>query len=70
MAQVKSPKQIAAEYGICSRTLRTWISKIPFFQLQRQLSGEKKSKRIYTPREIQIIYEHYGDPGGSEKKSH
>jgi hypothetical protein len=41
-------------YGVCRTTLRSWLSKVP--------NLDQKNKKIFTPAEVKIIYEHLGTP--------
>lgn len=55
--QVKpySPGELAAQYGISTKTLRTWL------KMHRQYIGDRIGK-YYSALQIKIIYERLGVP--------
>lgn len=54
--QAYSPKQIKTLYNVGSKTWKSWLQPIC------KAVGELKGK-VYTPKQIQIIVEHLGEPG-------
>lgn len=49
-------KELAALYGISTKTLRTWL-------LMHQAHIGPKIGRYFTTRQVRIIFEHIGEPG-------
>lgn len=47
--------QLAQYYGIHLATLQIWLADIPGLEL-------RKGQRIFTPRQLRLIYEHLGEP--------
>ncbi len=46
---------LAKKYGISLRTLNNWLSQIPEL-------GDINKVRIFTPKQINTIYRHLGEP--------
>jgi len=42
-------------YGVCYNTMRKMLNEIPELEL-------KKGQRILTPKQLMIIYNHFGTP--------
>ncbi len=52
-------KELAALYGVSTKTLRTWM--VP----HKEMIGEKVS-RYYTALQVRIIFERLGEPPCAE----
>jgi hypothetical protein len=50
-----STKEVAEFYGICERTMKTWL--IPY---QNEIGP--RMGRFYTPKQVKIIFEKLGIP--------
>jgi len=50
----KSKKDLKTEYNVSYGTLKKWLDKIPGLI-------NDKSKKIFTPKEVQLIYHHLGN---------
>jgi len=55
--KAKSRQQIAAEYGICTKTLRRWI---------REKKLNIKSG-LLSPKDLDLIYQSFGNPNEIRK---
>ena len=55
MKKTASKTELAKLYGVHITTLMNWIKKIPNLKLT-------PNQRIFTPRQVQIIYDHLGEP--------
>lgn len=51
-----SHKELAAIYGVTTRTLSRWL--LPF----NQKINRRKGQKIYTPNQIKEIYKNIGEP--------
>jgi len=51
----KTKKELAQEYKIGMITFIRWLKKIPGFE-------QTSRKRIFTPAEVEKIYNHLGTP--------
>jgi transposase len=49
-----SKKEMTNMYGIHRFTFLKWIKKIPEIEINR--------KRLFTPKEVEIIFNHLGPP--------
>ncbi|MFT3979453.1 MAG: MerR family transcriptional regulator [Ferruginibacter sp.] len=49
-------KELAALYGVSTKTLRTWL-------LRHQQSIGPKSGRYFTSKQVRIIFDGLGEPG-------
>ncbi len=58
--QAKTKSQIAAEYHISTRTLKKWL--IPILPRLGITPRQYDRLRLFTPRQVQIIYDHLGSP--------
>lgn len=47
--------KLAKLYGVHPSTFNNWIKKIPNLKLM-------PNQRIFTPRQVEIIYNHLGEP--------
>ncbi|KAB2915144.1 MAG: DUF4248 domain-containing protein [Bacteroidetes bacterium] len=52
----KNLSTLAAEYGVSLHTMRKWLLLI------NGLKVEGRTTRDYTPKEVEIIYNHLGVP--------
>lgn len=50
-----SKAQLADAYGVHPTTLRKWLQMVPNLGLQ-------DGQRILTPRQVQLVFEHLGEP--------
>ena len=55
MMKTYSKTQLARKYGISYNTFKKWLIAIPEIKIE-------PAKRLLTPKEIDIIYKHYGIP--------
>ena len=55
MMKTYSKTQLARKYGISYNTFKKWLIAIPEIKIE-------PAKRLLTPKEIDIIYNHYGIP--------
>jgi hypothetical protein len=53
--KAKSKKELRNEFQVSKNTFNAWIRKIPGFIID-------KKAHIFQPREVQIIYDHLGNP--------
>jgi hypothetical protein len=63
--EMKSPKQIAAEYGISTVTLLKKLKQIPYFAMKATINNtpdQKKRNRLFNINELNIIYDNLGKP--------
>lgn len=63
--EMKSPKQIAAEYGISTVTLLKKLKQIPYFAIKMRTNQDqdhKKRNRLFNINELNIIYDNLGKP--------
>lgn len=63
--EMKSPKQIASEYGISTVTLLKKLKQIPYFAMKMRINQDqehKKRNRLFNINEINIIYDNLGKP--------
>ena len=51
IVQIKTREQLAAEYGISTKTLKKWLARENFYV----------KSRLFTPKEMVQIYEILGD---------
>ncbi len=51
--------EIAAKYGVQTRTLIRWIKP---FLAELENIGYQTSKHSFTPKQIKLIYEKLGEP--------
>ena len=49
-------KHLAVLYGVCSKTMKKNIDRI-----EEQL-GDRTGRRLYSVREVEIIFQNYGTP--------
>lgn len=70
MPRTKTLKQLANDFDVHPKTLGKWLRlKFPlwFKSTQKTMNAKKLGsrhsyKRTYTPKEIKLIYEYYGEP--------
>ena len=48
---------LTAEYRVSARTMKKWLRKVP------GLVVDNRETREYTPKEVEMIYNHLGAPG-------
>jgi len=63
-----SKSEVADMYEISVRTLNSWINEIP--ELTRTLDkyGYYKNQKIFTPKQVEIIFKFIGTPIKEENK--
>ncbi|MBL0200992.1 MAG: DUF4248 domain-containing protein [Chitinophagaceae bacterium] len=55
MKKCATKKELAILYNIHPQTLTKWINNVPNLKLDPK-------QRIFTPKQLKIIYEHLGEP--------
>jgi len=58
MASTMSKKELIAAYKVTHGTFNKWIRKI------EGIEQTGKTKRVFTPKEVELIYYHLGTPDG------
>jgi hypothetical protein len=51
----RNKTQLASAYGISIATLQVWLADIPGLEL-------RKGQRIFTPKQLRLIYAHLDEP--------
>lgn len=68
MPRTKSLKQLAIDYEVSPATMMYWLhKKFPHWYHPKRVKGERlgtthPNKRTYFPKEVKLIYEHFGEP--------
>ncbi len=68
MPRTKTLKQLANDFEVSSKTLGRWLRKnFPYWYITNRSEAKRRgkkypNKRTYTPKEIKLIYEYYGEP--------
>lgn len=55
MKKIASKKELAADYKVHYQTLAKWLKNIPNLNLDPK-------QRIFTPKQLELIYQHLGEP--------
>lgn len=54
--------QLAEKYNVSANTLRTWIHNNPAMLTELAETGYDKLQKVFTPRQVEIIYRHIERP--------
>ena len=53
--ETQTKSQLTSRYSVSRPTFNKWLNKIPGLEFT-------KEKRVFTPREVEKIYTHLGEP--------
>ena len=68
MPRTKSLKQLAIDYEVHPSTMMKWLHKtFPHWYKTKKEKGQRlgethSNKRTYFPKEVKLIYDHFGEP--------
>lgn len=54
--------QLAEKYNVSPNTLRTWIHNNTTLLAELSTTGYDKLQKVFTPRQVEIIYRHIERP--------
>lgn len=60
-AKASTKTQLAQQYGVHINTFKKWLSDFPAIKLSPKT-------RILTPKQVQLIYEEFGEPPTPQQK--
>jgi len=56
MKKCATKKELAIAYNIHPQTLSKWLMSVPDLNMSPK-------QRIFTPKQLKLIYDHLGEPG-------